>query len=590
MRITRLNGTVFEVMVRGGLINLCNHEKEINDMNVFPGPDGDTGHNMRLTLENGIKNAVPNSHLGNYIKQLAYGMLLGARGNSGVILSQLFRGMAEELQDKSIVNAGELRNAFVRAYKTAYAAVIRPVEGTILTVSREGIENIVPQIRRGTTVDMVMSMYLGEMKKSVRHTPDMLSMLREAGVLDSGAVGYITIIEGMTRSMFGERLELKDGSIPDRPVSNVVSSSFGADSSFTYGYCLEFLLQLLNSKAPVKQFDLKGFIKEITTLGNSLVAIRSGDIIKVHIHTFVPERIIAFARRYGEFVTFKLENMEVQHEDFVGDKDDNNVNGEKPTDNGNGAKVSEATVTEETAATADDDLYSVHAVENKPEHKILAVVSVADGEGITEILKGCGSDIVLSGGQTMNTPSEDFIKAFRSLNADRIVVLPDNENITQTAVQAAEICGISDKVAVLSTRSVLEGYYALAMGSPDIENADERIEQMKIGAGAITTVSVTQAVRDYTCGEYSCKKGDYIGVVGKTLVSDENDAETALIKAIEKIDDLEDKSTVIILTGAGVSDNRRERLDLLLEEKFPDLGHEFLEGGQKTYDFIAGVV
>lgn len=587
MRITRLNGTVFEFMVRGGLINLCNHEKEINDMNVFPVPDGDTGHNMRLTLENGIKNAVPNSHLGNYIKQLAYGMLLGARGNSGVILSQLFRGMAEELQDKSVVNAGELRNAFVRAYKTAYAAVIRPVEGTILTVSREGIENIVPQIRRGTTVDMVMSMYLGEMKKSVRHTPEILSTLREAGVLDSGAVGYITIIEGMTRSMFGERLELKDGSIPDRPVNNAVSSSFGADSAFTYGYCLEFLLQLLNSRAPVKQFDLKGFIKEITTLGNSLVAIQTGSIIKVHIHTLVPERIIAFARRFGEFVTFKLENMEVQHEDFVGDK---NGKGENPTDNGNGVKVSETTAADETAATADDDLYAVHTVDSNQEHKTLAVVAVADGEGITEILKGCGSDIVLSGGQTMNTPSEDFVNAFRSLNADRIVVLPDNDNITQTAVQAAEICGIKNKVDVLPTRSVLEGYYALAMGSPDIEDPDERIEQMKIGAGAITTVSVTQAVRDYTHGEYSCKKGDFIGVVGKTLVSDENDAETALIKAIEKIDDLEDKSTIIILTGADVSDDRRERLDTLLEEKFPDLGHEFLEGGQKTYDFIAGVV
>jgi len=586
MRITRLNGTAFEFMVRGGLINLCNHEKEINDMNVFPVPDGDTGHNMRLTLENGIKNAVPNSHLGNYIKQLAYGMLLGARGNSGVILSQLFRGMAEELQDKSVVNAGELRNAFVRAYKTAYAAVIRPVEGTILTVSREGIENIVPQIRRGTTVDMVMSMYLGEMKKSVRHTPEILSTLREAGVLDSGAVGYITIIEGMTRSMFGERLELKDGSIPERPVNNAVSSSFGADSAFTYGYCLEFLLQLLNSKAPVKQFDLKGFIKEITTLGNSLVAIQTGSIIKVHIHTLVPERIIAFARRFGEFVTFKLENMEVQHEDFVGDKDGK---GENPTDNGNGAKAN-ANAAEETAATADDDLYAVHAVENKPERKKLAVVAVADGDGITEILKGCGGDIVLSGGQTMNTPSEDFVNAFRSLNAERIVVLPDNDNITQTAVQAAGICGISDKVVVLPTRSVLEGYYALAMGSPDIEDSDERIEQMKIGAGAITTVSVTQAVRDYTHGEYSCKKGDYIGVVGKTLVSDENDAETALIKAIEKIDDLDDRSTIIILTGADVSDDRRERLDALLEEKFPDLGHEFLEGGQKTYDFIAGVV
>ena len=567
MKLERINGVNFEAMVKGGCNNLRNHEKEINDMNIFPVPDGDTGYNMRMTIENGIKHARPNKHLGEYLKELSHGMLLGARGNSGVILSQLFHGMSVELERKGIVDAGELRDALVRAYKTAYAAVAHPVEGTILTVAREGIENIRAQIRRGTTVDMVMSMYLAEMRKSVKHTPEILKVLKDAGVLDSGAVGYITIIDGMTRAMYGENIA-SDGDEVFTEKASEVTDSFNENSTFAYGYCTEFLLQLLNGKTAVCPFDLNDFIKELSAMGNSLVVICSGSIVKVHIHTFEPERAISAARRYGEFISFKLENMQIQHSEFENRKAENEV----------------------AVPESDDDLYTVKRVDRSAEHKPLAIVAVADGDGITDILKGCGADIVLAGGQTMNTATEDFVAAYKSLNADKIVVLPDNGNIEQAAIQAAAVGEFGDKVVVIPTKSVIEGYYALAIGSPEIEDTDERIDAMKDGAESIITVSVAKAAKDYVGNGLSCKKGDYLGFIGKKLVSVNVGRDAALVTALKAIEDLEDKSNFVILKGAKINENDEENLSKLLAEEFPDISAEFLYGGQKIYDYIVGVV
>lgn len=567
MKLERINGVIFEAMVKGGYNNLCLHEKEINDMNIFPVPDGDTGYNMRMTLENGIKHARSNKHLGEYLNELNHGMLLGARGNSGVILSQLFHGMSVELERKSIVDAGELRDALVRAYKTAYAAVAHPVEGTILTVAREGIENVRSQVRRGTTVDMVMSMYLAEMRKSVKNTPEILKVLKDAGVLDSGAVGYITVVDGMTRAMYGEKIA-SDGAknLTEKAVD--VTNSFNETSVFAYGYCTEFLLQLLNAKTDAYSFNPNDFIKELSAMGNSLVVIRSGSIVKVHIHTFEPENVIRSARRYGEFISFKLENMQVQHSEFENGKAEREV----------------------ALSASDDDLYTAKKIDRTAEHKPLAVVAVADGSGITEILKSCGADVVLPGGQTMNTSAEDFVAAYKSLNADKIVVLPDNGNIEQAALQAAEISGLGDKIVVIPTKSVIEGYYALAIGSPEIENTDERIAAMNDGAESILTVSVAMAVKDYVGTGLSCRKGDYLGFIGKKLVSAEKDRDTALVKTLKAVENLEDKSNFIVLKGAKISENDEENLSKSLEEEFSDISAEFLDGGQKIYDYIVGVV
>ncbi len=556
-----MDGTRFERMVRSGLANLCIHEKEINDMNVFPVPDGDTGHNMRLTLENGINNAQSEKHLGKYLKSLSHGMLLGARGNSGVILSQLFSGMADELESDSYINAGELRDALIRAYKKAYSVVARPVEGTILTVAREGVEHIIPQIRRGTTVELTFSMYLAEMKKSVRNTPEMLAVLKESGVLDSGAVGYITIFDGMVRAMNGEDIQASEDVQMNTSgnLSATDTSGFDENSQFRFGYCTEFLLQLLNAKTCNNPFSLSKFKDELGKLGNSLVAIQSGTIVKIHVHTFTPADVIALAQKYGEFVSFKLENMQIQHNEFSAD-----------------ASVQKSAVAADVDAVTDV--------------KELAVVAVADGDGISDILKGCGCDIVLAGGQTMNTAVQEFVSAYKTLDAKRIVVLPNNSNIVQSAVQAAEVCGMSDKITVIPTSSVIEGYYALAMGSVDIEDVEERISLMKDGAQSITTVSVAKAVKNYSASDFSCGKGDYIGFVGKKLISANADINTALVDALKQVDDLEDKGSFVVLIGANAPENAENDIRELLENEFEDIGTDVLYGGQQVYDVIVGVV
>lgn len=566
MAFERLNGTSFEQLVRGGYRNLCNREQEIDSMNVFPVPDGDTGYNMRRTLENGIATAHPNKHMGRYLAELSRGMLLGARGNSGVILSQLFRGLAEELKDNGIVNAGELRDALVRSYRTAYSAIVNPVEGTMLTVAREGIENIRSRIVHGTTCRDVLIMYLDEMRVSVRRTPDLLSVLREAGVLDSGAIGLITIYDGMVRTLNGETIPLTVEHFDESTFAPSVDVDVDADTPFAFGYCMEFLLQLSNIKRDVTLFDEKEFISNLTKWGESLVVVRTDNVIKVHIHTFTPETVMAYAHKFGEFIAFKLDNMQLQHKEYL-------------------VKKNVETETKDVAATEAKNV-EVETKELKP----LAVVSVADGVGISDILKGCGCDVVLEGGPMMNTSAEDFVRAYRSLAAERIVVLPNNENIAPAALQAARICGIEERVTIIETNSVMEGYYALALGSQDMESPDERIACMKDGAESIVTVSVARAVRDYASGEFSCKKGDYIGFIGKKLVSADPDLVRAAVSAIAKVPDIQDMGFFVIFKGARLTDENEQQLDAALEEHFSDLDREFLEGGQSAYVLIVGIV
>ena len=315
----RINGYIFEEMVLNGLNNLINHEKEINAMNVFPVADGDTGTNMRLTLENGYKKAGHIEHLGQYLKELSAGMLLGARGNSGVILSQLFKGIAQSLARDSIANPREIKESLILAYQTAYAAVTKPVEGTILTVAREGIEHTKTQVFGRISVATVFAMYLAEMRITLEKTPTMLQVLKEAGVLDSGAYGYIIIVEGMYKALLGEKIETNQPMKIEKKDSTDIDKGifFDENSGFDEGYCMEFLLQLLNSKNYKKTFNFNSFVETLKTMGNSIVALIEGSIVKIHIHTHNPADVMALARTYGEFVSFKLDNMQVQHNEYV---------------------------------------------------------------------------------------------------------------------------------------------------------------------------------------------------------------------------------------------------------------------------------
>ena len=315
MSIRRINGLQLEKMIRNGLANLEASESEVNRLNVFPVADGDTGTNMCLTLSNGIRRAKSHVEAGLYLKELSEGMLLGARGNSGVILSQLFKGMWQELARTTMIGPGEMRGALIRSYRVAYAAVVQPVEGTILTVAREGIEHIRSQISRTTGIDTLLSMYIAEMRKTLSYTPEMLDVLKEAGVIDSGALGYILICEGMLKYLYGDVLKTRDVPREESKTTDETLSStlFNENSVFEDGYCMEFILQLMKTASYNQRFRLQSYIDDLKIYGNSLAVIQDNTRVKVHIHTHKPAKVIALSQEYGEFLNFKLENMQLQH-------------------------------------------------------------------------------------------------------------------------------------------------------------------------------------------------------------------------------------------------------------------------------------
>ncbi|MBQ7276363.1 MAG: DAK2 domain-containing protein [Bacilli bacterium] len=438
-----INGFVFERMIKSGLNNLINNEKKINDMNVFPVPDGDTGSNMRLTLEKGISKTVKNKHLGLYLKNLSEGMLLGARGNSGVILSQIFKGFYLGLAKYGIANPGEIRDALIRAYKQAYEAVLNPVEGTILTVARLGIENIKKDIVGNINVNRVFGMYLVEMKKVIEHTPEMLEVLKKNKVLDSGAYGYICIFEGMVKSLYGEDVVLKDNKSylvnDDDNEGDIIF--FDENSKFIDGYCMEFILQLMNSKNYKTTFNIKSFQELLKQYGNSIVCFMDGTIVKVHIHTLKPSPIIMLAQNYGEFISFKLENMQLQHNEH--------------------------------------DSFSIE--------KDFVIVSFVEGDGIIDLYKDLGCDVLID----LNEKDKDnIVDILRHIKAKKILVILNDERKQSLIEVVLKELEIEDITTVINSKSMVEGYYGLAMDNPSNDNLDERIDAIIDGASYVNSIVI----------------------------------------------------------------------------------------------------
>ncbi len=543
----RLDGVIFAGMVRSGYNSLLRQEAKINAMNVFPVADGDTGTNMRLTLEKGIQNAEKTKHLGEYLKDLSKGMLLGARGNSGVILSQLFKGMYLSLARDGIADPGEIKDALISAYMTAYKAVVRPVEGTILTVSREGIENIKSQIYGNTEIATLFSMYLAEMRSSLERTPDMLPVLKSAGVVDSGAYGYVTILDGMVKYLYGE--EVADVAIEDDIKKEVAVTStvgvFDENSKFTDGYCMEFLLQLMNSKNYKEVFNIKTYLAALKPLGESIVALQEDSIVKVHIHTFAPAPIITLSQAFGEFISFKLENMTMQHN--------------------------------ETTKKA----------EEKRPKKEFGIIAVVDGEGIETLYRELGADVVIKGGKSMNTSSGEFKEAIEEVNAKTTVILPNNPNTFEAAKQAVEIS--KDKgVVVLPTRNTVEGYFALSMDVID-SDSDYRISMMKSGIEGVDVVTVSTAVKDFSSDEFKCKQGDEVGVLNGKMAAAEKCLTLSLVKTLKSMENIEEKSAFIVFLGKGARE-KEDEIYSALNDNFEDKEVQIIDGGQDVYEVMVGVV
>lgn len=544
-----LDGALFNQLLNYAYQNLAAHYEAINDLNVFPVPDGDTGTNMKMTFNNGLKNIKESENIGDIADNLARGMLFGARGNSGVLTSQYFKGLADGLKGKKEVTVSEFAEAMVQGYKTAYSATVDPTEGTILTVAREGIENVKKSIVSGkTTFAQLFAMVVDAMKISLDNTPNLLPVLKESGVIDSGGKGLLTIFEGILKYLNGEEITGYDEEdTHSLPTSSVDFSAFNENSVLDYGYCTEFLLQLLTSKIDVEKFDIQSFIAYLQEHGNSIVCFQTGTIVKVHIHTKKPYEVIEFAQRYGEFVAFKMENMALQHNEVLHKEEEK-------------AKV----------------------------RKNVSIISIAQGDGIIELFKELGSDIVLNGGTTMNTSTAEMIDAFKFANSDEIILLPNETNIIMAAKQAAELFKGS-RVRVIETKTIPEGYNALSMLMGGDESADDAYNDMLEASKAVISCFVTKASRDTTLNGVKVKKGYYIESVDGKLVGCNENREEAILEMLSKVEDIENREVMFAFYGQMVSEEDAEHAISRVNEAFPQLETGLIEGKQDVYDFLIGI-
>ena len=545
MSIMILDGIMFRNMCKGGLDAILAVEKKVNSLNVFPVPDGDTGTNMKLTLEHGVNDSYDTKNIGEFSKKLARGMLLGARGNSGVILSQLFKGLSKHLKNFDTISAIDYKDALILGYETAYEAVIHPTEGTILTVARLGIENIKDKITNATSFEELFALYIASMKDVLEETPEMLPVLKEAGVIDSGGAGLIAIYEGMEAILLGKEVP-HILSVTEKKKEDEIL--FNEDSVLEYGYCTEFILQLQNSKCDIKNFDLDSFIKFLEAHGDSIVALKDESIVKVHVHTMKPGDILNEAQKYGEFVTFKMENMSIQHNEVIKEK------------------------------------------KEKLPHKHIAYIAVAQGEGFKNLYKDYGCDIILDGGKTFNTSAEEFLNAMDMIDADEIIILPNNKNVHLAAEQARNIKD-KDHVHVLHTNSLVEGYFAFSMMDTVEDDIDvnQQIENMISGIKSVHSFGVTMAVKDSSYNGISITRGDYISVLDGDIVYTSKNKKDAVTLGLKKISDIDDKEIIILFKGKNLLEEEKDGILEALSDEYPNATVGEIDGDQDTYGVLIGI-
>jgi len=540
--VNKMDGMLFERLVIGGAINLKLNIQEVNDLNVFPIPDGDTGSNMLMTINGGIDyiKKISENSISKKARALADGMMLNARGNSGVILSQLFNGFAIGVEEFDEVNVEQVSNAFRSASIQAYASVVKPVEGTILTVAREAYENADKNISVDSSINSYIEDYKKEMKKSLDRTPDLLDVLKEAGVIDSGGAGLLYIVEGMIDALCGK--EFSDELKFDENKS-LDLSKFNENSIMVYGYCTELLLQLQNSKVDVNNFDEKVIIDYLNTIGDSLVVFKTGTIIKIHVHTLTPSKVLEFCQQYGEFLTIKVENMTLQHNDLVKEKE----------------------------------------VVNKPKKKY-GVVAVATGKGLIETFKEIGVDYVIDGGQGNNPSTKIFIEAFEEVNAENIFVLPNNSNIIMTAMEAKDLYKDSN-IYVINTKDFGQGYSALSVLDLSLDNPEEIQDILNEAKNNAITGLVTKSVRDANINNVDIHKDDYIGFCDKQMLSSNKSRIDTYLELLEKLD-VTNKMFVINVCGKDVNSKEELEIEKILKSKYPQLEIYSIDGGQDVYDYI----
>ena len=539
-----IDGKSYAKMLMGGAAMLSSHVEELNALNVFPVADGDTGTNMLKTVEGGLAeiNKYNGDSIGELSSSFARGVLLGARGNSGVILSQIFAGINERLQGYSSVTASQLAEAFRGGIARSYASVQNPTEGTILTVFRESTEYAAEAITTDSTVEDFFALHIKEARRSLEATKDILPALAEADVVDSGAAGYLCIAEGMYKALTGEELAYNVSASKDSAQIDI--DSFTRDSVLEFGYCTEFLLRLMSAKVDPDSFRVDTILNILTEMGGeSIVAYKQDDIVKVHVHTFNPGMIMARMQEFGEFLTVKIENMSVGH--------------------------SESTV-------------------KKPKNrKKLSVVAVATGEGLTALFKSMGADVIVSGGQTSNPSIEELVEAFKLCQSEDIIVLPNNKNIILAAKQAAEIY-TDARVHVMNSKSLMQGYSALSVITPGITDTEALLDSIQRAIAGVVDGEITAAVRDVTIDGRDIHTGDYMAISGGRIVATAPTAEKAAMEMLSEADtDLCEIITLVV--GKNVSEERRAELTEMLKDTYEDCEITVYDGGQDVYDYLISI-
>lgn len=549
MNTVSISAEMYLNMVRSGAANLNKNRTIVNELNVFPVPDGDTGDNMFLTIRSGSEAADKEScaSLSDMASRIATGMLLGARGNSGVILSRIFSGIAKGLTGSESATVKIMGRAFEDSIEEAYGAVSKPVEGTILSVYRDAVRFANGCITEESTIDRYFDDFIQELKASLQRTPELLAVLKEAGVVDSGAAGLLYIAEGMKKALDGEAVEetlFENGAAAHQAIS---FDAFTEDSELTYGYCTEFLLRLQNKKKDAG-FDIDDLTSYLNSVGNSVVSFQEGSIVKVHVHTMNPGVVLNHCQQYGEFLTLKIENMNLQHNETVGH-----------------------TEQEETVIST-------------KKHKKYGVVTVANGEGLKQFFTDLGADEVIEGGQSMNPSAEDFLRAFKAVNADHILVFPNNSNIVATAKQAKELSH-GTPVSVIETRNIGEGYTAIAMLDTTLETAEEVEKEAQETILSTVTGMVSKANRNSQMNGVCVSEGDFIGFTDKEILFDSPDRMTASIETAKKLD-AGDHDILILIRGKDAPEEEAAELKKRLEKLFPDTEAVVVNGLQPIYDYI----
>ncbi|HBC4904371.1 TPA: fatty acid kinase catalytic subunit FakA [Staphylococcus aureus] len=546
--ISKINGKLFADMIIQGAQNLSNNADLVDSLNVYPVPDGDTGTNMNLTMTSGREEVENNlsKNIGELGKTFSKGLLMGARGNSGVILSQLFRGFCKNIESESEINSKLLAESFQAGVETAYKAVMKPVEGTILTVAKDAAQAAIEKANNTEDCIELMEYIIVKANESLENTPNLLAVLKEVGVVDSGGKGLLCVYEGFLKALKGEKVEAKVAKIDKDEFVHDEHDFHGVINTedIIYGYCTEMMVRFGKNK---KAFDEQEFRQDMSQFGDSLLVINDEEIVKVHVHTEYPGKVFNYGQQYGELIKLKVENMREQHREVIRKEQ--------------------------------------HTAKPKMETVETAIITISMGEGISEIFKSMGATHIISGGQTMNPSTEDIVKVIEQSKCKRAIILPNNKNILMASEQAASI--VDAEAVVIPTKSIPQGISALFQYDVDA-TLEENKAQMADSVNNVKSGSLTYAVRDTKIDGVEIKKDAFMGLIEDKIVSSQSDQLTTVTELLNEML-AEDSEILTVIIGQDAEQAVTNNMINWIEEQYPDVEVEVHEGGQPIYQYFFSV-